>query len=171
MKVAAFAAGLFAVAFLLHLLCWRIRRPSRVALALLSLFLGTLVLGLLAALYVPWLGQLTPLGPWEVAHVCLFHVAASLAYIVLYSALEQDSPTLTIIAFVAAAERGRSRNELFGLVRDDHIVGTRFDALVASQIIAPAEGTDQVYVLTSRGQRWARLFGFCRHLYRLDKGG
>src|SRR6185295_978706 len=98
----------------------------------------------------------------ETFHVCLFHVAFSLAYTVIYTALEMDSPTLTIVAFVdAAGARGRTREELLGLVSNDQIVGARFETLSASGIIARA---GPGYVLTPKGRRVALVFGLFRRL-------
>lgn len=164
MVVAAVAVVLFAIAFALHVICWRLRRPARPVGALLVILVGTLILGLMIA------AQVVVLGPWQLAHIALFHIAATLAYIVLYSALEQDSPSLTIIAYVAAAQgRGRKPEELRGLVRDEQIVGVRFDALLAAGIVI--QSPSELYLLTPRGRRWARLLNLFRRLYRLDKGG
>jgi hypothetical protein len=172
MIVAEFAIGLFAAAFFIHWLCWRIRRPRRAVFALLIIFHGTLVVGLLAAPHLPWLSRLSPNGPWQIFHVCLFHIAFSLGYTVAYSALALDSPTLTIIPFVAAAgKRGRAREDLLGLVRDEQIVGSRFAALQAAGMIALTDHVTGAYVLTVAGRRWARLFRFLRRVYRLKKGG
>jgi hypothetical protein len=172
MIVAGFALGLFAAAFVIHLLLWRLRRPRREVPALLIIFQGALVVGLLAAPHLPGVSQFAPTRPWEVCHVCLFHIAFSLSYTVAYSALALDSPTLTIIPFVAAAgERGRAREDLLRLVGNEQIVGTRFDALHAAGIIVLLDRETGAYVLTSAGRRWAHLFRFLQRLYRLKKGG
>lgn len=172
MKTAGFAAALFGLAFLVHLLTWRVRRPRRPIAALLVVFLGTLVAGLLAAPTLPGLDRIVPRGPWEVFHVSLFHVAFALAYTVTYTALEMDSPTLTVIAFVdAAGPAGRTHDELLGLLGEDRVLGERLDALTTGSVIAPDVARDGVYVLTAGGRRWADVFHALRRLYRLEKGG
>jgi hypothetical protein len=170
MRLAAFAAALFAVAFLLHWLWWRLRRPRRALGALLVAFFGTLIVGLVAAPHLPGIATFAPVGFWEHLHVVLFHVSFSLAYTVTYSALEMDSPTLTLVAFVAAGgSAGRSRAELLDVISDREMFGDRFAALTAAGILAPAAETG--YVLTVKGQRWAEVFRGLRRLYRLQKGG
>jgi hypothetical protein len=172
MKVAGFALALFAAAFVLHWLCWRIHRPRRALRALLVLFHLTLAGGLLLAQLAPALRGVAPSGFWEVLHVCLFHVSASLAYTILYTALEMDSPTLTIVAYIAAAgARGRSRHDLGGLFGDDLITGSRFADLQAARLVAPSAAEPTRYVLTARGQRWAQVFHQLCRLFRLDQGG
>jgi MFS family permease len=170
MNVAGFALGLFALAFLLHWLRWRFGPPRRALFAMLIIFNGALLIGLLAAPLVPWLSQFSPTGFWQTLHVCLFNIAFSLAYIVLYSALEGDSPTRTIVAYVAAAAgRGRTREELLGLIRNEQIVGRRCDALCSGGIIHLTDGGS--YVLAPKGRRLALTFRAFRRAYRLKKGG
>jgi hypothetical protein len=171
MNLVIFAGGLFAAALLIHWLIWRLRRPQRVAATLLLIFFSTLGAGLLLAPHLPWLDRFAPTELWPILHVCLFHSACTMAYMITYSALEQDSPTLTIIAYVAAAPGlGRSRADLLTLVSDQQIVGARFEALCASGLITPGSQVG-AYVLTMKGRRWALLFSGFRRLYRLQKGG
>jgi hypothetical protein len=168
MKIAALAAALFACAFLAHWLVWRLRVPRRPILALLLIFLGALPIGLAATDLGPPAWP-RPEGFWQHLHIALFHVAMSLAYIVTYSALEESSPSLTLVAFVfAAGTRGRSREELYGLISDDAVVGSRFRALIRGGLIADEGG---VYRLTPRGRRWAGLCRCIRLVLRLQKGG
>jgi hypothetical protein len=101
--------------------------------------------------------------------VALFFTAMALNYIVLYSALEEDSPSLTIVLHVAqAGSQGCSSEEVFGLIQDDLIVRSRLEAMLAANLVVCDGG---VYRLTTQGRKWARLFGLFRALLRLPKGG
>ena len=172
MKIAIFALLLFSTLLVFHLLMWRVYRPRRPLWTLLILFHAGLLLGLLLAPYLPGISLLAPSTLWEVVHVCLVHMSLSLAYIITYTTLELDSPTLTIIEYVMLGrEHGRAEEELLGLIRDDQIVGPRFEALRASGTIVPVTGETDRYVLSPHGLRWARLFNFFRILFRLKKGG
>jgi len=169
MKVAGFAVCLFAAAFAVHWLLWRVWVPRRQFFWLLIIFLALLPIGLACAHWLPGLHRFAPKGFWEHLHVAVFHVAVSLGYIVTYSALEEDSPTLTLVAFLGdAGGRGRSREELDGLFDNDSIAGSRFQALLASNLV---ERAGDGYALTARGRSWARVFGAFRGLYRLERGG
>lgn len=113
MKTAGLAVGLFLAAFLLHWIIWRITIPRRQSAALLVILLGTLPVGLAAVTYVPALRPLGPLSPWQCLHVAIFHVTMSLGYVVAYSALEERSPSMTLLTFVAdAGTQGRTLHEL-----------------------------------------------------------
>jgi hypothetical protein len=169
MRVALFGGGLFLVVFLAHLAVWRIRVPRRAIRALVLFFLAALPSAYLLAAVLPALGEFAPAGHWEWLHVVLFYVPLSLAYAVTYTALEEDSPSLTILVFVAEArEGGRSREDLYGLIGDDVVIGSRLEALLVGGLLAPVNGK---YQLTPRGKNWALLFGAFRWLYRLNLGG
>ncbi len=165
-----FAIGLIALAFLIHLVLWRIRIPRRQTKALLAIFLGTLPLGLAGVnLAAPLLG-LGPLGVWECLHVAVFHVAMSLAYIVAYSALENGSPSMAILTDIADARgQGRSRQELAVLFQGGpRPVETRLQAMLHDNMVVDEQG---IYCLTAKGRLWARAFSAWRSLLNLGKGG
>lgn len=168
MHVVLFAVAVFSLAFLVHWLLWRLWRPRRQILALLILFMGLFPVVLLCAWLfpeaIPW-----PEGLWQWLHVTLFYVAVSLAYIVVYSALEQDSPSLTVVAFVAAAgQKGRTMDELQALIPLDFIIGSRFDSMLHGGLI---ERAGEVYQLTPKGRFWGRLFLLFRRMFKLRLGG
>jgi len=168
MNIALFSIALFATAFAVHWLLWRLWRPKRQIVSLLYLFEGVLGVVLLLAWLVPnWPFWRSGVWPW--LHVALFYEAVSLAYIVAFSALEQDSPSMTIVVFVADAKgQGRTREELYNLIGQDFIIGYRFESMVHGQLI---EKVGDVYRLTLKGALWARVFLFYRRLFRLRLGG
>lgn len=171
MTVALFGAAAFALALAIHVAVWQVWVPRRQTVVLLVLLPGTLPLVWAIASAVPKLAACLPTGPWELLHVAIVHVALSLMYIVTYSALAEDSPTLSIVAYLAnAGTAGRSRDELLSLIPDEQIAGPRFDGLAGAGIIAPTGDGDR-YVLTAKGRRWASLFDAFRRLFRLSKGG
>jgi hypothetical protein len=168
MNLVFFSLALFTAVFLVHWLLWRVWRPRRQILALLFLFFGLLPGVLLLFWGFPeW--EFWPRNPWEWLHALLFYVAVSLAYIVVFSALEQDSPSLTVVVFVAdAGQRGRTQDELYKLIDLDFIVGERFEAMLHGKMI---EQVGDVYRLTPKGLFWARLFWLFRKMFKLELGG
>jgi hypothetical protein len=167
-RVVGFALCLFIAAFAVHWLLWRVWIPRRQIVWLLGIFLGVLTVGLAGAAWLPGMQGLAPDGLWEMLHVILFHVAVSLGYIVTYSALEEDSPTLTLVAFVAeGGERGRSREDVYGLLDNDFITGSRFLALLQGNLV---ERVGDTYVLTPRGRFWVQVFHLFRIVYHMPRG-
>ena len=169
MNVAGFSFGLILVTFLFHVLLWRIRLPQAHTRTLLAIFMLALPLALLANQFLAMPTWLRIHGLWEHAQVCLFHVAMSLAYIEFYPSIEGNSPSCTVLLFVAqAGQQGRREEEVYSVIDDTFIVGDRLQAMVDGGF---ARRDGDVYRLTTAGYVWARLFHLARSLYRLELGG
>jgi hypothetical protein len=169
MHVACAAFGLFVVAFVIHWLWWRVRVPKRQTAAILLLFFAVLGGGLVALLTVPALAARGPWGFWQLVHIGIFHIAMTLAYVVAYSALEERSPSMTLLVFVAGSgEQGRSRSELEGVLVGFTPVETRIAAMARDGMIV-LDGP--LCRITPKGRIWATTFGAWHRLIRFEKGG
>lgn len=126
--------------FAAHLVWWRVALPRRQRAVLLVLFLGG---GIVLAPLVAWLvGSLgfAPLSWVEWLNVGLAVVAFALAYVVTYSALEADSPTLSLVRHIAAAGRGGlAEVELGEFMASRPFVGARLTALVDEGMVYEKE--------------------------------
>lgn len=126
--------------FVLHLVCWRVALPRRQRAVLLLLFLGG---GFVFAPPVAWLVGILGFAPlsWvEWLNVALAVVAFALAYVVTYSALEADSPTLSLVRHIAAAGRGGlAEVELGEFMASRPFVGARLTALVDEGMVYEKE--------------------------------
>lgn len=165
MTTALFSFGVFTAAWLAHLALWRTRVPRPATGILLVIFLGALPVAFVAA----WLGGLR-LAPWMIVQATLFHVAASLAYIIIYAGIEEPSPTLTLVRTVeGAGARGCSIDELSAALTDAALVDVRLDTLQASGLAQHAFG---MWNLTPRGVQLARVMrAFSVYVLNRPKGG
>jgi len=169
MRPVLFSSGLLAAAFAVHLVIWRIRIPKNAVIWLLAIFFGAGVAGWGAALALEGLQPIIPRDSSEILSAVLAHVAISLAYIVTYSGLEQDGPSMTMAKFAdMAGERGRSREEFFKVITDELIVASRLRALLDSGWVTREAGR---YRLTPRGTFWHSVFSRWRWLLGLPEGG
>ena len=168
MSTALLAGGVFAAAFLLHLIWWRIALPRRQTAALLAVFFGVLVVWLAVSHFLPghWL---TAADRWQAIHVAVFHTACSLAYIVAYSALEHRSPSMTLLVAVAdSGTAGCSPEELRGLLAGASPVEVRLDAMVhEGMVVLDGDG----YRLAPKGRAWATVLTHWRRLLGMPPGG
>ena len=126
--------------FVVHLIWWRIALPRRQRAVLLGLFLiGGLALAPAVALLLEWLG-IGALSFVQWLNVGLAVVAFALAYVVTYSALEADSPTLSLVRHIAAAgRRGLAEAELGEFMASRPFVGARLTALVDEGMVYEKE--------------------------------
>jgi hypothetical protein len=173
MGVLLYGAWLYGIALALHLAVWKVHVPRKQMRALLVLFLAVLVCG--SAVFarcaesVSILGLGRPVSAADYVQVGLFFVALSLAYIVTYSAVAADSPTLIMILRIAeAGGAGMDRASLERAIDDNVLIAPRLKDLLTAQLV---ELDGETYRLTLKGVRWARLFAFYRNLIRAGKGG
>ena len=127
--------------FAVHLVWWRVALPRRQRATLLGLFLiGGLALAPVVAFLLGWLG-FGDLSVVQSLNVGLAVVAFALAYVVTYSALEADSPTLSLVRYIAAAGAGGVREEeLCEFMASRPFVGARLSALVDEGMVHEREG-------------------------------
>ena len=169
MPTLLFAIAWFALALVVHVVWWRVAPPRRRTAALLKLLLAALPVGLVAAWFVP-----PPAGPivgdvWDVYLIAQFHLACSLAYTCIHSAIQEDSPALMVVTFVAASgPNGCTREELLAALDDDLMIHPRLRDFQLAGMIEPADGR---FVLTPAGHRFRRGFETVRRIFRLPRGG
>ena len=168
MIVTCFAFGLFILGFAIHLILWRIHVPKRQSAELLLIFFAILPLGLAATKIIPPLAALGPWGFWQ-CHVALFHVAMTLAYVVTYSALEERSPSMSLLTYVADSQgQGRTHDELSTILRSAMPVEIRLNAMIRDKMV---EKVGQDIHITPKGNAWVAVFSSWRKFSGLKKGG
>lgn len=131
--------------FSVHLVWWRIALPRRQRAVLLGIFLlGGLVLApFVGLLLLQW--GLEPLSFVQWLNAGLALVAFALAYVVTYSALEADSPTLSLVRRIASSGSGGIREEeLREFMTTRPFVGARLSALVEEGMVHERDGRIQL---------------------------
>jgi hypothetical protein len=159
-------------AFLVHLAIWRVRLPKRQTQAMLWIFFIVWLAvtgGLWSHPDFSLLGVPAPQTWLQLAHVGLFVLAFTLAYMITYSALEADSPSIVMVMAVArAGSAGLPRSEFNRMMTDDVLVVPRVRDLLLDRM-AYLEGDR--YRLTPKGALFARIFIQYRKLLKTRKGG
>jgi len=162
------ALALFLLSFAVHVLVWRVRLPKNHTRALILIFaLVPLGAALALVLAQPSLGR-PVLALADLPGIALFYAGATGCYLIVYTGVEEDSPSVLIVrALESAAERGCSRAELSALVAPERFVQARFSALERDRFVAAA-GTGNR--LTAPGLRVARLSTWLARIFNLDEG-
>ncbi|MBW1989641.1 MAG: hypothetical protein JRI97_08850 [Deltaproteobacteria bacterium] len=167
MKILAYGLGITAAGFLGQVLVWRLRMPLRQTRAMGILFIPALALGLAVAWKAPPPWNLE--NPFAMAHAGLFAAAFWAAWVISYSALEAQSPTLVMAERIAgAAEEGVDQEDFFREMDDELLVLPRLEDLVRDNL---AERRGNVYVLTRKGRALAGLMAAWRKLLGAGMGG
>ncbi len=157
-----FACALAAAAWLVHAAVWQVRIPRRQTRAILLIFAGTLAVGLYAGVH------LLP-GFLDCGRAALFFLACTAAYVVTYSAIEADSPSLAIMLRIARAGAGGiAAHAVVREMSDEVLIIPRIADLVRDGMVCVS---DARYLLTPKGRRFVRIFIGWRALLGLPRGG
>lgn len=161
MRILLTTSVLLAIAWLLHILLWRIRLPRHQIPALL--FICAVVLG-------GWLVLARPGSLLEVSQILLLYVSASFCYVITYSAIEGDSPTLSLTRLLAEkGNAGLPQEEVEGFLAARPFVRARLAALIHSGLIRE-EG--EYFYLAGRPSLSFRVILAYRTLYgSVSRGG
>jgi len=163
MRVFCISTLLLVLAWVTHLIVWRIRLPKHHIQALLVVFAlvfsGWLVVAF--AWQVSWL---------ELIRIALFYATMALCYVITYSAIEGDSPTLSLMRVLTKnGSEGLSQAGMDDFVLQRPFVQTRLAALVHSGLVREVDGG---YVLDGTPSLFFRLILGFRKLYGpISKGG
>jgi hypothetical protein len=166
MTVLLTGVGLLLLSFCAQLALWRIFIPSRQIRALLLVFI---LMPLIVAGVVQLTGIPMPaaLSAAEMVRLAIFYVSCALTYIVLFSAIEEQSPTLAIISYVAKKSQC-SVADLVDRFGRGHELSQRIELLARSEFVRQ-EGNR--YRLSPAGDRLAKLFDAANRLFGLESGG
>lgn len=144
--------------------------PKRQTKSLLAIFALVTIFGLLAVwAFADHLGILAVKSFSDYLHICLFTISLTLAYMITYSAIEVDSPSLVMINAIAKAGSDGLNEKLFIQMMNDNILIKPRLADLLNDKMAHFDGAK--YRLTSKGILFARIFIFYRKLLNAPKGG
>lgn len=149
-KVLLTGSAIFTVSLLVHIAWWKIKLPKNQMNALLKLFI---------CMFMAWtLFQI--LGSYQVGnhlavtflehlYVTLYYFSIALTYTLVYSGIEADSPSLTIIRILAMSEqRGIEKDELYRRLDLDRFLDARLKALLNDKMLLRSGDT---YLATKKG--------------------
>lgn len=165
MKLLFLGLGIFSLAFILHLVIWKLRIPRSQTKVLLVIFSGVLISSIVFLEFIP----LFDIKLLEYLHLGLLYICLALAYTATYSAIEADSPTLVIVDNIAkSGSSGITKEKLYELVNDDILVKPRIKDLLEAKMVYLQQDK---YKLSPNGRSFIKIFILYRNLLRLGKGG
>ncbi|KKQ83979.1 MAG: hypothetical protein UT04_C0022G0011, partial [Candidatus Daviesbacteria bacterium GW2011_GWF2_38_7] len=101
-------------------------------------------------------------------HLLFFYVPTMLSYIAVYSAIEEDSPSLLLVDMVhRSGERGCAREDFAKIISNELLVERRIGPMIRDGFVVD-EGNG--YRITSKGLRMAHFFGWVASVFGLGKG-
>jgi len=154
---------LFSACIAVHIVIWRMRLPKRQMRTLFLIFLFGFV-GFSAVSLARHTAPLT------IAYIAIYFWSVGLSYMITYSAIEADSPTLRLMRFIGASSlEGRSAEEITSFIGQRPFVSARLIALGKSRRVREQEGRFCVSGYESLAFRL--ILGFRRVYGAIPKGG
>ncbi len=167
LEVVGVAVALFAMAFIVHVVVWRTRRPIPSSGALISLFIAVIAAEGLALAA----GSAIDLVPFSAGSVVIAVAQAlqlAACYVISYPAMQANSPSLVMSRELSAAcSRGLARAELYARLSEAALVSERIDDLLRDALVV---GND-LLTCTTRGAVLARAAGAWKKFLGEPKGG
>ena len=160
-------------ALLIHYAVWKIRLPQKQTRAILLIFfsvLGGVILTLpvITARFSILSLELPP-HPGSYLHIIGFVTAAALSYMITYTAIEVDSPSLVMaLAIDKAGETGLPEADFNAMMNDSLLVEPRIKDMLRDGLITQ---DGNIYHLTAKGRRMAGIFVLHRRLLGAGMGG
>jgi len=152
MLVFLLGAVLFIISFVIHVAAWNVRCPRREATALFCVFLLVGLVGFVGSYFI--IGG-NVLRPFQFALAIVLYSSFCLFYFLLFSAVESDSPTLTLISIIRkSGSRGISREQLMKQSSTRSFVHNRLQQMIRDGFLRQVN--DRLYP-GPRGRVLARL--------------
>jgi hypothetical protein len=173
MKVLFWGLTSFFLSFMIHLIIWRKHVPLKQTKALLFIYFGTLVI-ILSGLWSNLLlssrfASFAATNVLEYFQIFILTSSLIFSYIITYSAIEADSPSLLIVREVAdAGPDGLNEEKLKAILNNDFLIAPRLRDLITDKMVY-AQGDK--YRLTFKGFLIAKIFVLSRELLNAPKGG
>ena len=137
MEITLAAFFTLSVAWLLHLALWRVRLPKAQLKTLLIIFL----LVWAAVVIALYLSEAAFSGVLGFLYFSLIYWSAAFCYVITYSAMEGDSPTLSLTRHLhRSGDKGIPHEEIVEFFRQRPFVGARVKTLVTDNVFIEEEG-------------------------------
>ncbi len=163
MRVLISGVLLFAIALLLHLAVWRLHYPGNPIKALFSLF------GAIALFGITFLFLYASYSALQYLHIVLLFSSLFICYLITYSAIEADSPSLVIVSRIARASKdGLPFERIKESLGNDLLIEPRLKDLVEARLV---DLTGSTYKINEKGKLFVLPFVVFRNFLGLGKGG
>jgi hypothetical protein len=156
-------AALFLTAMVAHFVLWKVRLPKKQLHSLLIIFVF---------LFLAWLALslVNHASLLFILHVAVYYWSVSLCYTITYTAIEADSPTLSIMRFVASSGlEGRSAEEIVNFMATRPFIRSRLVALLKSGLVQ--EQNQRYRIAGQQPISFRMILGFRKLYGSIPKGG
>jgi hypothetical protein len=171
MQILIYSISIVAIAIFLHLILLKMQQTAFVNAIVLIIFVFSLTLcaGFIIGALINKTIFFLPGGLWGILQVAIFYIPVMLSYVITYVALEDDSPSMTIVRFVdLSKEKGRSRKEIEQIITNEILILPRINIMLKDGWI---NYQNRKYQVTKKGRFYNQFFAFGLKLLRITREG
>lgn len=140
MGILLWSIGCLAIGLCCHLVLWRVWLPKRQLRVLLLIFMVAFSFGMVLMIFAGCGADgVEPLVCG--LYFALIYWSAALCYVITYSAMEGDSPTLSLTRYLhRSGDEGVPHEEIEEFFRQRPFVGARVKALITDNVLIEEQG-------------------------------
>ncbi len=166
MKYILIESLLLFISFVIQVIVWRIKVPKRQSKWIIFININILIVFLLIIAYQ---FQTFFVSSIYIFNFIIFHLIALMSYLITFSAIEADSPSLLILYLIYLQKTdGLLRDDLYHLLNDQVLIHTRINDLLVGKMAFKSD--DRIY-LSGKGKVMAFMFHQYRRLLKLQNYG
>ena len=164
---------LLMLSFVLHVIWWRVKTPTRQVKSILVLYFSILSIGVVAICTINHVMDTAIYGVYfqmiDVLRMIFLYIASTLAYGISYTAIEAQSPSLEIVRRIhQAGEVGIEPNAIKQSLDNEVLLFPRLSDLQRDMMVRKVHSR---YELTQKGRVLETIFRIQRNILLLPRGG
>ncbi|MFH1867873.1 MAG: hypothetical protein ABH843_02775 [Candidatus Omnitrophota bacterium] len=173
MSILPYGLVIFFLAIFFHFIIWRLSLPKRnQSTVLLVIFYGAFIISVFILKKFPGLSAFDTSNPQALSdhiHLFIFFSSLTFSYIISYSAIGADSPSMNMVLKIArSAPDGLERDKIAEMMTDDYLIKPRLKELINNKMVYMI---NDVYRISKLGELFVKIFVYYRDLLNLPKGG
>ena len=167
MKYILIESLLLVIALIIQVIIWRIKVPERQTKCIIFINISVLMIFILFVYFFQL--QNFFISNIYIFNFIIFHLITLMSYLITFSAIEADSPSLLILYLIYLKKTdGLLLEELYKILNDQVLIHTRINDLYAGNM---AYKSNDRISLTSKGKFMAFMFYQYRKLLKLQNYG
>ena len=156
------------ISFVIQIILWKIKIPKYQSIIILVIFIINFIV-----LYVPFYlifcnnFFLEKKFLAELIQVTIFYFGFTGAYLITFTAVEKDSPTIVLMMNIfTKGKKGISIKKIYSIITDYEFIKLRLDDLLFSKLIIYKK---KKYFITKKGKKIIKLMYVFQKLINMNK--
>lgn len=143
------------LSLLINIIFWRIRLPNKQTISIFIIFIAVFLFFCLIHFlnFLPKNYTLKYFGEW--IQIILFYFTFLFTYLIVYTSIENNSPSMKIIMQIYnSGKKGLNNSELNKVISNEEFIKTRIDSLLRSDLLLYR---DNIFLISPKGKSTIKI--------------